>query len=475
MPTIEITKRLLKRLTLLNLVTPKGLAITPLLSGPHGIGKSQIIMKTAKELGGTALIVEGGSLKEGEITGLPFAFENPDQSKEVRFIPYYHVANIKKLQKKYYDQLKKTGFLSKTISLSDQGILVDRPGKKVLLPFATDAEKTLKGEDNLYQWGEDLPYEVKLDLIMSKEIQPITLFIDELNRTDPQVMRELMNIILNRNINGFELPWWVNIVAAVNPSTHGSVYAVNEFDEAQTDRFLKISLDANIEEWVDYALKHGLDNDVVMAIASMEDIFVVRSKASEDVDNMSPSPRSWEMVNYLVQYNPIFNETAFFSHSEKKFLHDDTEFLIRGKVGGAAGRLFLQNLQADKTQKILPQELLDAKSSKLKPELVLKFKNMRKIRQKIIADNVARYLGDHIESIERNTQKETIKFLENQLVDFISILDPTTTLSFVRKTIWVNLKLNSKRTVFDRFSHLFAKDVIAQISQFQDNLEKMDG
>ena len=474
MPTIEITKRLLKRLTLLNLVTPKGLAITPLLSGPHGIGKSQIVVKTAKDLGGIALIVEGGSLKEGEITGLPFAFENPDQSKEVRFIPYYHVANIKKLQKQYYEKLTRDGFLAKTITLNEQGIVIHRSGNQFVLPFATEAERTLRGEDNIYQWGENLPYEVKLDLITSKEIQPITLFIDELNRTDPQVMRELMNIILNRNINGFNLPWWVNIVAAINPSTQDSKYAVNEFDEAQTDRFLKIALDANIEEWVDYALKQGLDNDVVMAIASMEDIFVARAKASEDIDNMSPSPRSWEMVNYLVQYNPIFNETTFFSTQEKKAVNEDTEFLVRGKVGGAAGRLFLQNLQADKTQKILPQELLDGKNSKLQSDLVLKFKNMRKIRQKIIADSVARYLGDHIESLERNAPKDTIKQLENQLVDFISILDPTTTLSFIRKTIWVNLKQNNRKTVFDRFSHLFAKDVISQISQFQNNLEKMD-
>jgi hypothetical protein len=99
---------------------------------------------------------------------------------------------------------------------------------------------------------------------------------------------------------------------------------------------------------------------------------------------------------------------------------------------------------------------------------------MKKIRQKIISDNVARYLGDHIESLERSASKDIISNLENQLIDFISILDPTTTLLFVRKTIMVNLQQNKKRTVFDRFSNLFAKDVIAQINQFHSNLEKMD-
>ena len=472
MPTIEITKRLLKRLTLLNLVTPKGLAITPILSGPHGIGKSQIIIKTAKELGGMALVVEGGSLKEGEITGLPFALENDDKTKEVRFIPYFHVANIKKLQTKYYETLKKTGFLSKTLTLTDQGMLSDRPGNRILLPLITDDEKVLNGEDNINEWGNDLPYEIKLELIAKKEILPITLFIDELNRTDPQVMRELMNIILNRNINGYNLPWWVNIVAAINPATQNSKYAVNEFDEAQNDRFLKLTIDANIEEWVEYALKKGLDNDVVFAIASVEDNFMDRSKILE-VDSMSPSPRSWEMVNFIVKYNPIFNETSFFSSQEKLLLASDTDFLVRGKVGGNAARTFFDSLR-DENEKILPQEILDGKKSKVNSDIVLKFKNMKKIRQKIISDNVARYLGDHIESLERSASKDIISNLENQLIDFISILDPTTTLLFVRKTIMVNLQQNKKRTVFDRFSNLFAKDVIAQINQFHSNLEKMD-
>lgn len=474
MATIEITRRLLKRLSLLNLVTPKGLAITPLLSGPHGIGKSQIVTKVAKELGGTALIVEGGSLKEGEITGLPFGFENPDQTKEVRFIPYYHIANIKKLQKKYFEKLSKEGFLEGGITLSDEGVVIVKDGARTVLSRGNQNIKTLKGEDNIYQWGEDLPYEMKLELIQKNEIQLITLFIDELNRTDPQVMRELMNIILTRNINGFNLPWWVHIVAAVNPSTQGSTYAVNDFDEAQNDRFLKISLDANLEEWVDYALKQGLDSDVITAIASMEDIFVSRSKASEDVDTMTPSPRSWEMVNYLIQYNPVFNETSFFSAQEKRLVAEDTEMLVRGKVGNNAGRLFLQNYATDKKDKILPQEILTGQSGSVSSEVALKFKNLRKIRQKIISDNVVRYLGDHIESIESSGSKDYVKNLENQLKDFLTLLDPTTTLAFVRKTLWVNLRVNRRRSVFDRFSHLFAKNIISQISQFNNNLEKMD-
>jgi len=67
MSSIKETERLLKRALLTNITTPSSSAITPILSGPHGLGKSAICRQVAEDLGGLALTVEGGSLKEGEI------------------------------------------------------------------------------------------------------------------------------------------------------------------------------------------------------------------------------------------------------------------------------------------------------------------------------------------------------------------------------------------------------------------------
>ena len=48
MITINEAKRLIKRVFLSNIVSDKkGLAITPLISGKHGIGKSQMIKSVA--------------------------------------------------------------------------------------------------------------------------------------------------------------------------------------------------------------------------------------------------------------------------------------------------------------------------------------------------------------------------------------------------------------------------------------------
>ena len=52
MITINEARRLIKRAILANVVSEKkDLAITPLISGKHGIGKSQMIKSIAEELG----------------------------------------------------------------------------------------------------------------------------------------------------------------------------------------------------------------------------------------------------------------------------------------------------------------------------------------------------------------------------------------------------------------------------------------
>ena len=217
MSTIKTTERLLKRACLINLVLPEGIAITPLLSGAHGLGKSAICRQVARDLGGESLTVEGGSLKEGEITGLPFAQTNADGTKEVRFVPYYQTGRIQQLEKLIHEKAK-AGFLGGRVKLLEDGstVYTDSEGKHVI-PAKNAYSSIISGMDNQFEFGTDLPAHVKLELLKSKEIMPIVLFIDEMNRTDSQTMKELMNIVLTRTVNGYKYPWWVFIVSVLPP------------------------------------------------------------------------------------------------------------------------------------------------------------------------------------------------------------------------------------------------------------------
>lgn len=232
MPSIKKASTLVKELILINLLEKdKGLAITPLLVGPHGIGKSQIIKKSAKDMNAYCYTVEGGSLKEGEITGLPFAQQNPDGSSEVRFVKYFAINKIWQLEKYYYEIATTKGFLNGTVKL-----IVDEDGNDVLIEgdnkrvVRTAVDKIEAGTDNIYKFGEELSPETKIKLIESGEIRPVLLFVDELNRSETTTMKELMNIILNKSVNGYDFPWWVSVSSAINPCSQNSTYATNELD-----------------------------------------------------------------------------------------------------------------------------------------------------------------------------------------------------------------------------------------------------
>ena len=100
---ISDAKRIVKRVILANLAVEKrGLSLTPLLSGRHGIGKSMLVKQVADDINGVLLTVEGGSLKEGEITGLPYQYMDEKGKISFRFLPYYVVERIQKKEKEIY-------------------------------------------------------------------------------------------------------------------------------------------------------------------------------------------------------------------------------------------------------------------------------------------------------------------------------------------------------------------------------------
>ena len=103
MTTINEAKRLIKRVLLANVACGKqNLSITPLVSGRHGIGKSQMIKSIATDLGGFCITIEGGTLKEGEITGLPYQYTDEAGKVGFRFLPYYAVDRIQKEEERLF-------------------------------------------------------------------------------------------------------------------------------------------------------------------------------------------------------------------------------------------------------------------------------------------------------------------------------------------------------------------------------------
>lgn len=313
MITINEAKRLIKRVLLANIASgKKDLAITPLISGKHGIGKSQMIKSVADDLGGVCITIEGGTLKEGEITGLPYQYKDESGNIRFRFLPYYAVERIQNEQKRLFE-----------------------------LSGRTQDNNALDGDENRYAI-EDLSPVQKLEMLKDGTVKPVIIFIDEINRTENSVYKELMNILLTRSVNGYRFPWWVLFVGAMNPSTQNSLYATNEMDPAQLDRFLKIKVSDNTKEWLNYGKQAGISPDILRFIKDNPKCLSNNDKELQDDEKPSPSPRGWDMVDTLLKSEPLVR--GFFSDKENdlKIVEKDMKNLVSAKLGSSVATMFLR-------------------------------------------------------------------------------------------------------------------------------------
>ena len=323
-------------------------------------------------------------------------------------------------------------------------------------------DKVEAGDDNAYKFGSELSPETKIKLIESGEIKPVVLFIDELNRTEQQTMKELMNIILNKSINGYDLPWFVSVVSAVNPCSQNSTYATNELDDAQLDRFLKIKVDANLEgmDWPCSWYKAQLRCNR-RELQLQKQIFIKREKGQEDTSEMTPSPRSWEMVSNIYTYIKSAYKTKFFTDEERKKVMMTLEFSFVVRLVKMLQELF-ENINR-KENNIKPAEILTMKENKIDPAIVTKFNNQKRLTQKIIADNVVNYVANVIrsrqdEDINRCKEEGAICKLHGAAQGILLMLD-TAQILFVKKF----LKLPNGQQVFNKISKAFTKEILANI------------
>lgn len=430
MATIKDAIRMCKRIMLTNLLTNDySVAVTPLLSGKHGIGKSQVAKNIAKDLGGMVMIIEGGTLKEGEITGIPYQCKNESGDIEFRFLPYYIVQRIQKAEQ----------FLNQEASNENS------------------LDSILAGEENKYSTG-DLSFEQKVQLIKSRKVKPVILFFDEINRTDMSVFRELMNIILTRTVNGYRFPWWVFIMAAMNPSTQSSMYATNEMDPAQLDRFIKIKVQEDSDEWVSFAVEQNFERSLVEFISNTPGSLSANDKLLEDDEKSLPSPRGWHMVDLILKGRDKLD--VFLSAEERRQKEQDIRSIISAKVGAEACAMFYSNL-SDPTKLILAEEVLSGESDEIPQEIRMRIKKQSTAKNSITSKSIVAYLKERADSIKKDyaqTQR-----IQKKLIQYIGLLDMSSILMFSQSLI--NSETPTGTALYDCFYDVFDDDLIELLQQ----------
>ncbi len=440
MTTINEAKRLVKRAILSNIVSDKkNLAITPLVSGKHGIGKSAMIKSIADDLDGVCITVEGGTLKEGEITGLPYQYKDENGEIRFRFLPYYAIERIQKEERRIFEMLNK-----------------DKAKGSYLL-----------GEENQYSMN-DISWQKKIEMFKNKTVKPVIIFIDEINRTENSVYKELMNILLTRSVNGYNFPWWVFFVGAMNPSTQSSIYATNEMDPAQLDRFIKIKVNENTNEWLKYGQENDISESIINFIKDNPKCLSVDSRQLQDEEKPSPSPRGWDMIDTLIKAEPLLRD--FFNEKENslKVVESDFKALISAKVGPTVATMYFASL-VSKQRPLDPEELFsdDEKLSESLPKL----KRMNDAKKIQTCDLLVTYLKNNVEFFM--IDKKGFEKKKKQLTVFIKALDASTKLLFAQNI--AETKVSGNKSLIEFVFDIFEKELIGVLDLSDEIRKKIIG
>lgn len=471
---------LTKVLLLANIYNNGDLNLTPLLSGSMGQGKSSIAKKVAeafapesaskREKSQRCVVVDGSLIQDGDVSGVPYLSDimaGNIRRTTLSYALYPAFESIKRMQEYIYNKAKTTGFLNGTIKILDDGRVQYPINNKEFgyIPAKTEEEKVFDGEENKYLFGEELPGEIKLKLIKSGEIPVYILFFDEINRSS--ALKEIMNVTLTHMVHEWKLPWWVMTMAASNPS--GGNFNVNSFDPANIDRFTKIPVSQDPNEWMDYQLDKGsADPRYLYALGQdMGKIFAPTnsdlSEHSANTDNTydeerpMPSPRSHELLATLMNNANNIKNSGFFTVEERNDFENIIADIISDKLGASAGRIMNMNIK-HAVDYVDPKDVFTGDADVIPAAYASKIRNMSIMSQQIFIKSAINYLASpamlkpHAYKKAKltditllNKYKAMAMHLTNQVTDFVNNVvggSPANQLHFVRL-------LNSTKLQFD--------------------------
>ncbi|WP_278548385.1 ATP-binding protein [Paraclostridium bifermentans] len=313
----------------------------PLVVGESGIGKTALAKKIAKENDWSLIVIDGNLLKEGEIGGLPTV---------------------------------------------ESYVVLNSNGENV------EKKTTIYAVHNKLR-------EIDEEIAKGRNV---LLFIDEINRCEHTVQQELMNLILNREINGYKLNDEVKILAAMNPSSkYGSDfdYQVVDMDAAQKNRFVWLNMEADHTQWINWAIREGIEDKVIEFISTFPEY--LHKINDEDV---RATPRSYERVS---KSYTIFKEQKD-SIPRSVFLN-----VIKGNVGKVIAEEFISFIESDCSPLVSYEDIFLGET--LDSEIIEKVKNESHTRLYLSAMNILKKLELNIKY--NNDSKVYI----DRLIEFLKL------------------------------------------------------
>lgn len=147
------------------------------------------------------------------------------------------------------------------------------------------------------------------------------LFLDELSAAPPAIQAVAYQLILDRRLGDYKLLDSWAILAAGNLESDRAV--VSRMSSALANRFVHLSFDVDLNDWVGWALGRGIRPEIIAFLRFRPEL--LHSFDAARGEKSFPSPRTWEFVSDLMSADG----------------RDCEAELIQGAVGEGAGVEFL--------------------------------------------------------------------------------------------------------------------------------------
>ena len=375
----------------------------PMIMGERGVGKSAMVQDIARELHANLITIDANVLKEGEIGGLPMIYNGSSSIINKDAL----LAALTRLVKNYEDD-----------DYNLQSSIINGIKKYVLEEKAVKKDST----DSIVVYAPHVKLQEARRYYEEDKKSMTIIFIDEFNRCDTIVKREIMNIILNREINGYKLPKNTKIICACNPTSNFDLYTdtdyqVEEMDEAQLDRFRWIAVGSNVNTWIKWGMsinpdtkKSYIDEKVIEFIMDRDTYLNNISSSKEDVKT---SPRSWEFVSDTYRTYTHLNKDQY------KMSTNDLLNAIAGDVGLNIASDFVTFLNDNSNPLLKPKEVFDLKKGKMTDTVIKTIQHESLLRKNVLVHNCTQYVKDKWLATE-GKESDTYTAIEAAYIELIT-------------------------------------------------------
>ncbi|MEO0086853.1 MAG: AAA family ATPase [candidate division WOR-3 bacterium] len=123
---------------------------------------------------------------------------------------------------------------------------------------------------------------------------PVIILFDEFNHATPMVLKGLFQLLLERRMESFTLPPSL-IILCGNRDYENLGWSMEEFPMAFWDRVLKLEMVFSLDEWIDWALRNGMDERIIGFVKWKPEIIFM------ETDGFVITPRTLERASNLLK------------------------------------------------------------------------------------------------------------------------------------------------------------------------------